>query len=625
MTGWYDHRLVALSVLIAIFASHAALDLAGRVTAASGRARAAWLSGGAVAMGCGIWAMHYVGMLAFHLPIPVGYDWRVVLLSFLAAVAASAVALYVVSREKVGMADYLTGSVIMGGGIAAMHYIGVAAMRLAAVTRMDMRLVVLSVIIAIAASFAALRAAFRFRNDGRGDGQRKLWGAIALGAAIPAMHYTGMAALSFAPSATQPDLSHAVGVGSLGTTGVAIVASVVLALATATSWVDRRFAAHALELHRSNERYRQLFERSVAGVYLATTQGRILDCNDACCHIFGYTSRSDFLSRAERDLCLRSVDSEGFLQTLVQRKMLTNFERCLHLGGNHSVWVLENATLLDSDRGDPAIEGTLIDITDRKLAEIDLRRAHSLLEARQREIEEDLRLAERVQQTLVPRSITWCGASVETFYQAARTIGGDFGLVAVTGECLSIFVCDVSGHGIGSALIANRIYTETVGQIQRGTELAPMLRHLNEFVLRGFGSDHFYFTLAAARLKCDGHVLEFAGAGHPPAIVIRPGEQPCFLESQSGVLGLIENAVGTEATVQIPLQSGDRVVIYTDGFTESVNSRQEELGVNGLSEIVREASVWPLPQMKQHILDRVTAFRCGPPADDMSLVVLGKF
>src|ERR1700676_1235170 len=102
MVGSYDYRLVALSVFIAILASYAALDLAGRVTSAQGRARLFWLSGGAVAMGIGIWSMHYVGMLAFRLPVPVQYDWPTVLLSLLAAIFASLVGLFVVGREKMG-------------------------------------------------------------------------------------------------------------------------------------------------------------------------------------------------------------------------------------------------------------------------------------------------------------------------------------------------------------------------------------------------------------------------------------------------------------------------------------------------------------------------------------------
>src|SRR3979411_882290 len=112
----YNYALVALSVLIAIFASYAALELAGRVTAAASWTRAVWLLGGAVAMGTGIWSMHYIGMLAFVLPIPVAYHWPTVLLSLFAAMVASIVALYVVSRQKMGAFQAVAASVLMGAG-----------------------------------------------------------------------------------------------------------------------------------------------------------------------------------------------------------------------------------------------------------------------------------------------------------------------------------------------------------------------------------------------------------------------------------------------------------------------------------------------------------------------------
>jgi methyl-accepting chemotaxis protein PixJ len=130
LSGSYDYSEVANSVLIAMVASYAALDLAARVTAAKGGIRLAWLSGGAIAMGLGIWAMHFKGMLAFHLPIPVAYHWPTVLASLLLAFLASAVALYVASRHKIAPVAALTGSIFMGAGIAGMHYIGMAAMRL---------------------------------------------------------------------------------------------------------------------------------------------------------------------------------------------------------------------------------------------------------------------------------------------------------------------------------------------------------------------------------------------------------------------------------------------------------------------------------------------------------------
>jgi PAS domain S-box-containing protein len=248
LIGSYNYALVALSVLIAMFASYAALDLAGRVTATSGWTRAVWLMGGAGAMGTGIWSMHYIGMLAFVLPVPLAYHWPTVLLSLLAAILASVVALGVVSRPKMGASRAVAGSVLMGAGIASMHYIGMAAMRLPAICQFNSSLVVMSVVFAVLISFAALWITFHFREEKKGIGWEKLAGAVVMGAAIPVMHYTGMAAASFTRSGTPPDLSHAVSISTLGTAGIAAVTFVVLGLALLTSSVDKRFAAQTLEL-----------------------------------------------------------------------------------------------------------------------------------------------------------------------------------------------------------------------------------------------------------------------------------------------------------------------------------------------------------------------------------------
>src|ERR1700716_3662612 len=146
LPGSYDYAEVARSVLIAIAASYAALDLAGRVSAASGRVRLAWLSGGASAMVIGIWAMHIKGMLAFRLPVLVEYHWPTILAALLLAILASAVALYVASREKISLVDALAGSIIMGAGIAGVHYLCMAAIRLPATIRFSRRVSPLLVI-----------------------------------------------------------------------------------------------------------------------------------------------------------------------------------------------------------------------------------------------------------------------------------------------------------------------------------------------------------------------------------------------------------------------------------------------------------------------------------------------
>jgi PAS domain S-box-containing protein len=264
LIGSYNYALVALSVLIAMFASYAALDLAGRVTAAGGWTRVFWLLGGAGAMGTGIWSMHYIGMLAFILPIPVAYHWPTVLLSLFAAVLASGIALYVVSRQKMGASRAVAGSVLMGAGIASMHYIGMAAMRLPAICQFNSSRVVMSVVFAVLISFAALWITFHFRDEKTGIGREKLAGAVVMGAAIPVMHYTGMAAASFSPSGMPADLAHAVSISTLGTAGIAAITFVVLGLALLTSWMDRRFAVQTLELQEEK------LQRSEA--YLAEAQ-----------------------------------------------------------------------------------------------------------------------------------------------------------------------------------------------------------------------------------------------------------------------------------------------------------------------------------------------------------------
>jgi NO-binding membrane sensor protein with MHYT domain/signal transduction histidine kinase len=247
LIGSYNYSLVALSVLIAIFASYAALDLSSRVTAAGGWTRAVWLLGGAGAMGTGIWSMHYIGMLAFVLPVPVAYHWPTVLLSLFAAIVASVIALYVVSRQKMGPLRAFIGSVLMGAGIVGMHYIGMAAMRVSAMCQFSSFLVVLSVVFAVLVSLAALWITFHLRDE-RGIGWRKMAGAVTMGAAIPVMHYTGMTATSFTFSSAAVDLSRAVSPSILGTAGIAAVTFIVLGLALLTSWMDRRSAVQTLEL-----------------------------------------------------------------------------------------------------------------------------------------------------------------------------------------------------------------------------------------------------------------------------------------------------------------------------------------------------------------------------------------
>lgn len=185
MQGTYDSWLVVGSFLVAALASYAALELAGRVVVAQGRAAWAWLAGGSVAMGLGIWSMHFIGMLAFHLPIPLTYDLLVTLLSIVPAVLSAALVLALVRRGSMAGFRLAAGAILLGGGIAAMHYIGMAAIPIQPAIRYDPLIFAASIVVAIAVALVALKLAFSL--SGAGARWNKFGAALVMGGAICAM------------------------------------------------------------------------------------------------------------------------------------------------------------------------------------------------------------------------------------------------------------------------------------------------------------------------------------------------------------------------------------------------------------------------------------------------------
>ncbi len=378
----YDDRLVALSIVIAILAAHTALDLAGRTAAATGRARAAWLCGGAIAMGIGIWSMHYVGMLALNLPVAVLYDVPTVFASLLAAICASAIALLAVSGKQFSARAIAASGLVMGAGIAAMHYIGMAAMRLPAICHYDIAIVAASVAVAVAVSAVALMLSFHFRTAESLFNPGKLVSAVVMGFAVAAMHYTGMSAVTFTASALSQDVSHAINISTLGIACITFVSLLLFSIVAVTSVLDRRICADATRLASSEERYRLLFERSLAGVYRFSRAGNVLDCNEAFADALGYASRKDVMAAAPEALYFDMADRERFISELSERKQMKNFEACLRRADGKPLWVLTTVGILyDVGLGQDVIEGTFLDITGRRKIESELRKTKELAEA----------------------------------------------------------------------------------------------------------------------------------------------------------------------------------------------------------------------------------------------------
>ncbi len=398
MTGTHDLRLVALSLLIAVLASYTALEIAGQVTVSQGRAHITWLLGGAIAMGMGIWSMHFVGMLAFHLPVPIEYYFPTVLLSMLAAVIASGVALQNVSRSVFNRGDLLGGGVFMGLAIASMHYIGMMAMHVQAVLQYNYLLVALSVVIAITASCVALWLAFVLRGKTSWDWQ-KLGSALMMGAAISGMHYTAMAASHFTPSPEfRPAPCYTLNISALAT-AIGITTLIILGSTLLISLFNQRLAVEV----KTQEMLQTLVHHMHVGVLLVGPQGEIGLSNPMACELLGL-EESQLLGKTALDLDWDVIHSDGtpfpnntlpVPQAIQSACAVQNVVMGLYRPLTQDrVWLLVNAE--PQLRGDGSVEQvicTFSDITERQRAESARQLALEELEIRVEERTSELKQA----------------------------------------------------------------------------------------------------------------------------------------------------------------------------------------------------------------------------------------
>ncbi len=263
----YNPSLVALSVAIAVLASYTALDLGGRVRGATPAARWGWVGAASLAMGGGIWAMHFVGMLAFQMAMPVLYGVWLTLLSFVIAVGATGAAFAWVSRRRATRRDVLVSGPVMGVGVAAMHYTGMVAMEVPGDLAFSLPIVALSVLIAVTAATVALWLTTR-----QNDVWQKAVAAGVMGIAVAGMHYTGMAAATFTEEMHGAAMARPSGVGFEQNNLALYVAGAtfaILFLGMFASAVDQQRVGR--DLHASEERFRAAAE--AVGDIIWTTDG----------------------------------------------------------------------------------------------------------------------------------------------------------------------------------------------------------------------------------------------------------------------------------------------------------------------------------------------------------------
>ncbi|VXD23003.1 Two-component hybrid sensor and regulator [Planktothrix serta PCC 8927] len=282
--GHYQPSLVVLSFLIAVIATYTALDLTGRVTPQSTlKKRLLWAGGGSLAMGTGIWSMHFIGMLAFQLPLPVAYDLKITILSWGVGVLASGLALLLWNRPKLSL-GVLSGGVVLGLAIVSMHYVGMAGMMIAgAVMEYNLVRVLMSVAIAIFASIAASGITFYLRYSGTsGFNPIKGCSAVIMAVAISGMHYTGMWATNIIEQSSMAFNSEEMSVHSGLALQIGIITLILLVGTLVTSLLDQRYNAQLLyqnALQESEKRFRSLIREMPVGVLLLTPKGEIILSN----------------------------------------------------------------------------------------------------------------------------------------------------------------------------------------------------------------------------------------------------------------------------------------------------------------------------------------------------------
>ncbi len=291
LIGSYNPTLVAISIIIAIFSSYTALQVCEQVKLLEQRQwRFNWLSIGAVALGVGIWAMHFIGMLAFHLPCHIHYNSLVTLISMIPSILASGVALYLCSRRNISAVQLISGGILVGGGIGIMHYTGMGAMRMNADLFYDLKLFLLSIFVAVLLAIVALWIKFGLTQFSQISNWVNSLSAVVMGAAISGMHYTAMAAANFM-SIPAVDQTHNGLDLDLFATMIITITALMSMLVIVTTFAHRYYVTlKALEHSKQVIDNDRLFLESVleavsVPIFVKNRQHQFVMINEACCKL----------------------------------------------------------------------------------------------------------------------------------------------------------------------------------------------------------------------------------------------------------------------------------------------------------------------------------------------------
>lgn len=383
LTATQDVNLVALSIAIAIFGSYITLDLASQVSLASGWIGRLWLSGGAITLGISIWAMHFIAMLAYQLPIPIAYDFAIVSVSMAVAIASSGAGLFAIARQQPSQKlSSIVGATFTGFGIIGLHFTAMMSMRVAAIPFYDPKLVALSAIVAISCSGIALYLAFHSEVETPlAAGIRKISSALWLGTAIAGTHHLAMAAVSFHQTHRQVMQSSLTINNARLAVLVGIATLLILMLTLLASFFGQRAIAQrarAEALRQSEERFRSLVQNASDIIAVVADDGSVCYVSPSITQILGYAPE-DWLGKKAIELVYSDelVKAESLLTVALYcstTTIVTDELRLQHADGSWRDFEVAVNNLLD----EPSVAGVVItcrDITQRQQVSKALRQA----------------------------------------------------------------------------------------------------------------------------------------------------------------------------------------------------------------------------------------------------------
>lgn len=386
MTTSWNYGLVALSLITAIIGSYVALYFAGKLrTSERDQQRLLWTILGASTMGLAIWSMHFVGMLAMTMPMPMSYDPWLSWLSMMAAIAGAGIAFLILQRPAMARTHYIFGSLAMGLAIATMHYTGMASMQMAASIIYNPILFCLSILIAIFASMGALWLAFRpITGTAMSIMVQKLGSAVVMGLAISGMHYTGMLAAHYIHmgALSGQEVEQTVGGMYLGDILIIALAFFALALVVLSTQVYAEKQSIIQELSESEQRFLATFEQAAVGIAQVSPSGTWLRLNQKYCDILGYR-QEELLGKDFQDLLYpdESTDDLGRYQELIAGHIDNySMEKRYFRSTGSVVWVYLVVSIVRDKSGRPLYSIVVAEeITQRKQAEEDLQQSQSML------------------------------------------------------------------------------------------------------------------------------------------------------------------------------------------------------------------------------------------------------